>query len=103
MEHARNRDEGLHERGAEWVNLAKHRPIAFPREQDVHDRVADRPGLVEGGIEFLPGSLAFDLEDALSAMAGKFRSSSVILWNRPSQCFNASPKFNRSAPGRSRR
>src|SRR5262245_42342476 len=35
----------------------------------------------------------------LSAIAGRLRSSRVILWKRPSQCVSESLKFNRSAPG----
>ena len=75
LQHARRRDQCLHESGAERINQAEGLAVVNVREQRVHHLFAQLGGLVKGGVEFLPSGGALRLEHAL---VGDHRQVAVL-------------------------
>ena len=83
LEHAGYRDQRLHQGRAEGIDLAEHLAVALLGQQDVHHAVLHPRHLLEGRVEFRLAAPSLHLSTRFSAIAGRFRSSRVIVSNRP--------------------
>ena len=84
LEHAGDGDQRLHQGRAERVDLAEHLPVALAGEQDVHHAVLHPRRLLEGRVQLRPGPpRLLHFSTRFSAIAGRLRSSRVIVSNRP--------------------
>ena len=99
LQGARHGHERLDEGRAERVDHLEHGPVGLPCQEHFHDLGPHLRRLLERLFQLGPARTVLRLQNPLWAITGRLRSSSVIVWNRPSQWLSTSEKFSCSDPG----